>query len=107
MRKLFWFLLTASAWADEPSMQQDILLGFKWAVILVVGVIGGMWLLFAFVQKFGGMGGAQWGPHKVEDIGPIDRQKSNAFAAREREAMRQPYVDNYQYPQAESYDFGS
>lgn len=86
----------------------EILNGFGVALgILVVGA-GGMWLLFAYVQKFGGMGAANWKAHEVEDVGPIDRQKSNAFAERERQAMREPFVDTYQYPDFSSdnsYDY--
>jgi len=100
MRKLCILLfLCAPVWAAEPSVQQEVTQGIKWALIVAGSAIGGMWLLFAFIQKFGGMGSAGfYKPHKVEDVGPIDRQKSNAFAAKEREAMRQPYVDKFDYP---------
>jgi hypothetical protein len=47
-----------------------------------------MWLLFWFVEKMGGHRRMEFTPHKVEDIGPIDRSKNHAFAAQERENMR-------------------
>jgi hypothetical protein len=99
MRRLFWVLnLTAPAWCEE-SFGQQMLSGFGTAFGIIVVAASFMWLLFAYCQKFGGMGpNAKIEPHKVQDVGSIDRQKANAFATKEREAMRQPFVDNYKYP---------
>ena len=103
MKKLLWmFLMTAPAWCEE-SFGKQMLNGFGIAFGIIVVGAGSMWLLFAYAQKFGGMGpNATINPHKVEEVGPIDRQKANAFAAKEREAMREPYVDNYKYPDLSS-----
>ncbi|MBS2036112.1 hypothetical protein JST97_14075 [bacterium] len=106
MRSLVLVLcLTASAWCEEPFARQ-LASGFGTALsILVVGAAS-MWLLFAYVQKFGGMGATQpWSAHKVEDVGPIDRQKANAFAEKERAAMREPFVDTYKYPDWSQADY--
>lgn len=99
MKKLFGVLLmTAPAWC-EASLGRQVLSGFAVAFGIIVVGAGSMWLLFAFVQKFGGMGpNARIEPYRVQDIGEIDRQKADAFAEKEREAMRQPFVDKYQYP---------
>ncbi|MFN8608536.1 MAG: hypothetical protein U0931_13445 [Vulcanimicrobiota bacterium] len=98
-------LLSSPAWCEE-SMSSQMLHGFGTAASILFLGAAGMWLLFAYVQKFGGMGSNQsWGPHQVQETGPIDRQKANAFAEKERAAMREPFVDNYQYPDWSQADY--
>lgn len=80
-------------------MASEMFHGFLVALGVILGGFGSMWLLFAFVHKFGGMGHANWQAHNVEDIGTIDRHKMRAFAERQREADRQPFVDTYEYPE--------
>lgn len=56
-------------------MASEMFHGFLVALGVILGGFGSMWLLFAFVHKFGGMGHANWQAHNVEDIGTIDRHK--------------------------------
>ncbi len=80
-------------------MNSEILQGTLVALGVILGGFASMWLLFAFVHKFGGMGSANWQAHDVEDVGTIDRQKARAFAEKQREADRKPFVDTYDYPE--------
>lgn len=92
MTILLLLILSSSVWA-EGSLAKEMAQGTVTALEILVGGAGSMWLLFWLVGKKGGFNTASPTPHKVEDVGPIDRQKATAFANKEREAMRQPTPD--------------